>query len=291
MTGHEDNGEVAQRFAELWTAIQKSEQPQDLIDRIRDALDRKADILARQQPCFVEGSFAVETIAYQTETTQILKVLHRDLGTLFAIKTMPEERRGDALLDQRLRREAEIGLILRHDCLQETSALLRLPDGRPALLQPWAPTTLAERLNNAPVSTTDIRHLLRRIIHAISAMHAAGYIHCDISAANILLPKGTLASCRLGDFAIALKIGQAHSDLGVATAGSPDYAAPEQLAGAVAHPSQDIYAIGRLAERLLSAAPIEGNDHLAQFSASCVAEQAEKRPQTAGEALKLLLKA
>ncbi|UHS64075.1 protein kinase [Agrobacterium vaccinii] len=289
MNGDDVESEVAQYFSDLWRAIHSSERPQDLIDRIRDALDRKADTLARQQPTFIEGSFTVLSVAHQTESTLILKVRHRDLGRSFAIKTMPEDQRGDASLEQRLRREAEIGMELRHPCLQEVSALLRLTDGRPGLLQPWAPISLASRLSAEPPSAADIKHLLRRMVHAIAAVHAAGYVHCDISPANILLSADNLSSARLSDFGIALKIGERHADIGVEVAGSPDYAAPEQLSDMPAHPHQDIYALGRLTQRLLDAGGIDDDETLTRFAKTCADGDAAKRPQSAGEALRILL--
>ncbi|MES5100144.1 protein kinase [Agrobacterium sp. BA1120] len=282
-----DDSDVAQRFADLWAAIRASEQPLDMIDRIRDALDRKADGLARQQPHFIEGSFAIDAVAYQTETTQILQVTHRDLGTRFAVKTTPEKRRDDAQLIQRLRREAEIGIALRHSCLLETSALLRLADGRPGLLQPWMPVTLASRLAMRPLTLDEISSLLRRVLQAVAAIHAEAYVHGDITPANILLPDGEIESAKLGDFGIARKIGESPSDAGIAFAGSTEFAAPEQLAGMPAHPRQDVYGLGRLAQRMLNASPDVEDDKLSMFAEVCTKDGLE-RPQSIEEALGVL---
>lgn len=259
-----------------------------MIDRIRDAFDRKATTLARQNPDFIENSFTLEAVVHETETTQILRVTHRDLGTSFAIKTVPEKARDEAFLVQNLRREAEIGLSLRHPCLQEVSALLRLTDGRPGLLQPWTPLTLASLLNSRKLTPHEINSTLLRLLGAVSALHAADFVHGDITPTNLLVPDGELDKARLGDFGITLKTGEFHHMHGISHAGSPEFSAPEQMAGEAAHPKQDIYSIGRLAERMIGALDGEADEKLARFVQLCTASRASKRPHSATDAALLL---
>lgn len=283
-----NNDEVAERFADLWAAIRRSKTPDDVIDRIRDALDRKATALAHQKPDYIENSFIVEAVAHETETTQILQVTHRELGTSSAIKTVPEKARDDAFLVQNLRREAEIGLSLRHPCLQEISALLRLTDGRPGLLQPWTPYTLASLLSGRKLTPHEINSTLQRLLGAVSALHASDFVHGDITPTNLLVPDGELDKARLGDFGITLKTGEFHHMHGISHAGSPEFSTPEQLAGEAAHPKHDIYSIGRLAERMLSALDGEANEKLMRFVQLCTASDASRRPHSATDAALLL---
>lgn len=279
------NDEVARRFADLWAAIRLSETPEDVIDRIRDALDRKVTALAHQNPDFIANSFTLEAVILETETTQILQVTHRDLGTSSAIKTVPEKARDDAFLVQNLRREAEIGLSLRHPCLQEISALLRLTDGRPGLLQPWTPYTLASLLSSRKLTPHEINSTLQRLLGAVSALHASDFVHGDITPTNLLVPDGELDKARLGDFGITLKTGEFHRMHGISHAGSPEFSAPEQMAGEAAHPKHDIYSIGRLAERMISALDGEADEKLTRFVQLCTAS---KRPHSATDAALLL---
>lgn len=283
-----NNDEVARRFADLWAAIQHCDAPDDVINRIRDALDRKATALARQNPDFIENSFTFEAVTHETETTQILQVTHRDLGTSFAIKTVPEKARDDAFLVQNLRREAEIGLSLRNPCLQEVSALLRLVDGRPGLLQPWTPFTLASLLSSRKLTPHEINTILQRLLGALAALHAANFVHGDITPANLLVPDGELDQARLGDFGITLKTGEFHHMHGIKQAGSPAFSAPEQMAGEAAHPKHDIYSVGKLAERVLSALDGEADEKLMMFVQLCTSPDASERPHSATHAALLL---
>ncbi|NTF33717.1 protein kinase [Rhizobium skierniewicense] len=259
-----------------------------MTDRIRDALDRRTERLSDKGAVLIEGSFAVDDVSYESGTTQILRVTQRDLGDCFAIKTMPPGKRDDQLLAQRLRREAKIGLGLRHPAVQETSALLRLRDGRPGLLQPWAPVSVASLLKTRNLQPEEILGLLHIILQALSFLHDAGYVHCDVTAGNIMMPEEDLAKARLGDFGITLRTGERHRDLGLAIAGSPEFSAPEQLAGPPAHPVQDIYAVGRLAARLMAGQRSDDCPVLTVFRDTCTHEDAAQRPQSADEALNLL---
>jgi type VI secretion system protein ImpN len=284
----DNDRDVSERFSQLLTAIRASHAPQDMTDRVRDALDRRTERLSEQSAVFIEGSFAVDAVSYESGTTQILRVTQRDLGDYFAIKTMPVGKRDDQFLAQRLRREAKIGLGLRHPAVQETSALLRLGDGRPGLLQPWAPVSLASLLKTRNLQPEEILGLLQMILQALSFLHDAGYVHCDVTAGNIVMPEENLAKARLGDFGITLRTGERHRDLGIAIAGSPEFSAPEQLAGAAAHPVQDIYAVGRLASRLMTGLRAEDALVISRFGDTCTREEANKRPQNAEDALSLL---
>ncbi len=281
--------DVATHFADLWAAIRQSDRPDDIIDRIRDALDRKASALSQQVPSFIENSFTLEAVAYETENTQILQVTHRDLRTPFAIKTLPEKARDNAFLVQNLRREAEIGLSMRHPCVHEVSALLRLPDGRPGLLQPWTPMSLASLVKNKKLTLDEMTTTLRRLLRAIAALHAADYVHGDITPANILVPDGDLAKAQLADFGITLKTGEYFHIHGIDHAGSPEFSAPEQMAGsAAAHPLHDIYSVGMLTQRLLNGTNSDGNEKLLRFARLCTDQDASKRPRTAEDAALLL---
>lgn len=287
--------EVAARFSDLWQSIrhdgtrERSDQEQkDLIDQIRNALDRRTPDVSGDKPDWIANSFAINCAAYRSETTLLLQLRHRDLGSLHTLKTVPPGSIDDAVLLQRLRDEAEIGLALRHPCLVETSALLRLPDGRPGLLQPWFAHSLASIVSTQPIAASQVISILRRVLEGLSAMHALGYVHCDVTPANILLTNDDFETARLGDFGIALRIGRKHTEQGMSFAASPEFAAPEQMQGAPAKPDQDIYAVGRLALRLTATDEAQSPQGLADFTDACCHDDPASRPQTATEALQLL---
>lgn len=80
---------------------------------------------------------------------------------------------------------------------------------------------------------------------AVNAVHAAGLLHRDIKASNVMREEG--GRILLMDFGLSLQDGQRHS-----FGGSPVYMAPELFAGEPATVQSDIYALGVVLYQLLT---------------------------------------
>jgi serine/threonine protein kinase/tetratricopeptide (TPR) repeat protein len=101
-------------------------------------------------------------------------------------------------------------------------------------------------------SVTDVARLVQ-LCHAVSAVHAAGLVHRDIKAQNVM--RADDGRVVLMDFGT----GRAQGDATMPAAGTPLYLAPEVFRNEPATPQSDIYAIGVLLYRLLSGAfPVNG---------------------------------
>lgn len=100
--------------------------------------------------------------------------------------------------------------------------------------------------------------LLLSIAQGLDAVHGAGFIHRDVTPANVVLERGTLRPV-LVDFGLARPDHNWESD-SLFAAGTPLYAPPEQLLGeAVNGPETDLYAWATLAyELLVGSAPYQG---------------------------------
>lgn len=80
--------------------------------------------------------------------------------------------------------------------------------------------------------------IARQLCAGISAAHERGVLHRDLKPANVMLDGN--GDVRITDFGIAT----AAADVGAEIAGTPQYMAPEQLAGRPASIKSDIYALG-----------------------------------------------
>jgi serine/threonine-protein kinase len=78
----------------------------------------------------------------------------------------------------------------------------------------------------------------RQLCAGVAAAHERGVIHRDLKPANVMLDGD--GNVRITDFGIAT----AAADGGAALAGTPQYMAPELLAGKAASAKSDIYALG-----------------------------------------------
>lgn len=120
--------------------------------------------------------------------------------------------------------------------------------------------------------------LVRQVCQAAAALHAGGFIHGDITPANVMVsPRGHVTLIDLG---FAAPIGQRGDGV---FRGSLDYAAPESSAGAAPAAAADVFSLGRLLWHLLAwTAPGDdqppGIDAVADLIAATVATEPADRP-------------
>jgi TolB-like protein/Tfp pilus assembly protein PilF len=97
------------------------------------------------------------------------------------------------------------------------------------------------------------------LCQAVSAVHAAGLLHRDIKAQNIMLDdSGRLV---LMDFGTGGELTELAETMGGRIAGTPLYLAPEIFAGGTATHRSDVYSIGVVLFRLLTNSyPVSGTD-------------------------------
>lgn len=109
--------------------------------------------------------------------------------------------------------------------------------------------------------------LVRQVASAIDALHAAGWIHGDLQPANVIVgPRGHVTLIDLG---CAARI---HSAPVRIDRGTPQYAAPESLAGdTAALPAMDIFSLGRMLWQWLTRV-----EPICEFQLQPVAELVER---------------
>jgi len=89
--------------------------------------------------------------------------------------------------------------------------------------------------------------IIRQVLIGLSAIHQAGVIHRDIKPANILVTSRRPDFIKIMDFGIAKRVGDQLAQTNTGTGrviGTPQYMAPEQLAGHEIDHRADLYAAG-----------------------------------------------
>jgi serine/threonine-protein kinase len=170
-----------------------------------------------------------------------------DFEHVAAIKLIRPGALSDTLID-RFRRERQTLARLSHPHIArlfdggETEAgqpylVMEYVDGRP--LDAW--------LDEDRPSRADRLDLFLKVCAAVAYAHRNLIIHRDLTPANILVDRADQP--KLIDFGIARPTNEAGGDLPHQTA-TPGFAPPERTAGAPATTLTDIFALGRLLDRL-----------------------------------------
>jgi len=120
---------------------------------------------------------------------------------------------------------------------------------------------------------------LAHICDGLHRLHSAGYVHCDLKPSNILVSR---------------KNGPLISDLGLAKAltneasvpepfsGTPEYASPEQAAGARLTPRSDIYQLGAILYRGLAGQPPYSKSTVEETLIAVIHEEVPRRRPEVG---------
>jgi Serine/threonine protein kinase len=175
--------------------------------------------------------------------------------------------------DTRLAREVALKLLVENESgcsLEEARRLARVShptvvtvhgvdriDGQVGL---WMDLLIGRTLDQilsaqGPFSPREASGIGTEICGAVAAIHAAGLVHRDIKAQNVMRePGGRLV---LMDMGASMDLSQDDAPIR-SFAGTPLYMAPELFGGAAASVESDVYAIGVLLYRLVTGAfPVE----------------------------------
>jgi hypothetical protein len=102
-----------------------------------------------------------------------------------------------------------------------------------------------------PMSVDRAARLCGQVLDALAYAHRAGIVHRDLKPANLMLTESGLA--KVMDFGLARMTGTEHLTVEGFMMGTPAYMAPEQVLGGEVDGRTDLYAMGVVLYRLLTA--------------------------------------
>jgi eukaryotic-like serine/threonine-protein kinase len=186
------------------------------------------------------GSFATVWLGYDPA-----------LSAHVAIKVLAENWAHDLRVRERFQQEARLLWRLSDVRVVRVHAVGELPDGRPYSVMDFADGgSLRDRLDQGDLPPAEALRVLREVAAGVAVLHENRIVHRDLTPGNILFdgPDRVL----IADLGLAKALAAA-SGL-TARAGTPGYMAPEQEDPlAMVDARADVYGLGRLGERLLSA--------------------------------------
>jgi len=225
---------------------------------------RRAAAAPPAPPASGLANYRIERLMGQGAASQVFLARDRRDGRWVALKVLalgagvatPEWH--DAL--ERFRREATVLHELQHP------GIVAVLDAGPSEDGAWMAMeavggcdltryTRVARLLPPPL----VARIGARVAEALAYAHRRGVVHRDVKPANVLVD-WTNDTVKLSDFGLARSSEHTQTRSGVAL-GSPDYMAPEQLAGGTIGPAADLYGLGAtLFELLAGRRPHQANN-------------------------------
>lgn len=190
-------------------------------------------------------------------------------GKLHFLKRLKPAFTGDIRYQEALRKEFETGYRLEHPnlvryiSLTDDGILMEYVDGE----------TLSQRIAAHPEYFTkqNTDKFLHQLLDAVACLHSHQVLHLDLKPDNVLLT-------RINSDVKLIDLGCCYTDTFADTPGRTNaYAAPEQLSGGSVDERTDIYAIGKILERL------PHHDINNKVIARCTASLPEERYQSVRE--------
>jgi eukaryotic-like serine/threonine-protein kinase len=180
-------------------------------------------------------------------------------GRLFTRKValkLLKPRLMSRVMTERFSREREILANLSHPNIARLFDAGFTADGEPYLALEYVEgIPLTAHCDQRQLSIDERLKLFRQVLAAVQYAHAHLVIHCDLKPSNILVTAD--GEARLLDFGIAKPLtGGEEKETELAQFGeralTPEYAAPEQIAGAAITIAADVYALGVMLYELLT---------------------------------------
>jgi len=191
---------------------------------------------------------------------------HRVVGNDVALKVLWPDRADDPTVVKRFLQEARAAAALGSDHIVRVSDAGTTDDGLVFLaMERLRGRDLASELKarggTLPVGAAIT--VVDQILEALRAAHGKGIIHRDLKPGNVFLAEEEGARvAKLLDFGIAKVRGAPTLTAGNMVLGTPQYMAPEQLAGTRLDHRADVFAVGAiLYELLCGRVPIEGSSY------------------------------
>jgi len=171
----------------------------------------------------------------------IYAVIDPETKQVYALKHVHRESQKDIRFIQQMETEFEISRQFTHPNLRRTFELKIV---KSMLLKVNEAYLLMELVDGRPLDVrlpTDMIDIVDTFIQAaqgLKAMHAMGYVHCDIKPNNIL--RSEAGKVKVIDFGQSCRIGTIKERI----QGTPDYIAPEQVARRPVSIATDVFNLG-----------------------------------------------
>ncbi len=256
--------------AELVRDVSSEDSTRDAPIVPSDRPSRRSEPRSFEEGHLIQDRYEVIRFVARGGMGEVYEVFDRSLCEHSALKTLRGDYCDDPEAVERLKREVRLMRKVSHPsiCRIGDFGIHRGVGGDvPFYTMEYVDgETLSERIKSrGPMSLDECLRLAGAVASAIDVIHAAGIIHRDIKAGNVMLESSGRAI--LTDFGLATVNLSEMTLTGTGFLGSPLYVAPEQARGTKTTAATDVYAFGILLYYMLSGTfPFVGDTPLATVS-------------------------
>ena len=220
--------------------------------------------IARGDPTLAPGSamavpgYELAEVIGEGAFGSVYRAVQPSVDREVAVKVVRPELADDPRFVARFEAEAQLVARIEHPHVVPLYDFWRRPGGAFLVFRLLRGGSLSDREEGGPLGLDEATRLMDEVGGALAAAHALGVVHRDVKPANILFDEA--GNSYLADFGIAQLDTEREGDADLRSAGSPLYAAPEQLRDAAASPASDQYALAVVVwEALAGRAPFPGS--------------------------------
>ena len=231
------------------------------LDEVRSAYRRSGSANAPTAPVlFRWGPLSVLARIGSGASAEVYRAWDPGLATPVALKLLRPEAAAAGLRSDEFLREGRLLARLAHrNVLRVYGAAVH--DGRPGLWNEWIEGRTLDAIVAAdgPLASVEVAHVGLELCAALGAIHAAGLVHGDVKASNVLRARGGRI--------VLVDLGAAGTpdalDASLRTQATPAYLSPQSRDGAPRSTTDDLYALGVLLHFLLTGAyPEDGHNRI-----------------------------
>ncbi len=201
------------------------------------------------------------------------KAFDVDLRCPVTLKVINERYLGDESARLRFLREARAAASVRHPNVASVFHLGRSAEGYFYAMEFVEGETLENLIKRSGRLDTKLAlEITAQVAAGLAAVHKKGLVHRDIKPGNIMvsLEEGGAVTAKIIDLGLAKAVSEPRSQTTISLpgvfAGTPQFASPEQLAGADVDIRSDLYSLGvTLWEMLMGKAPFRGSSADAMY--------------------------
>jgi serine/threonine-protein kinase len=224
-------------------------------------LERTPADLDRPPPGTVlDDRYEVGGLLGQGGMGYVLAARHVVLGTRLALKVLRPELTREGEMVERFRREARAASAIGHPNIVDVRDFGTLPAqaGKPGasyfVMEHLEGKSLAEVLDDGPLSIERAVDVVRQMADALGAAHARGIVHRDVKPENVILivRNGRPDHVKILDFGIAKLDSATRLSGAFVVLGTPAYMSPEQAQGKTLDARSDVYSLGIVLYELLT---------------------------------------